>query len=84
MEEELPGAAGPCLTGTVVVVVDTRCHVGPWAQEQVSPPSRAAWEKKEASKRRREVPYPGLGPGRHSGSWRWDAPGVPDGFDGAR
>lgn len=51
--------------------------LGPWAQEQVSPLSSAAWEKKEASKDRWVALCPGLDLGCPSGPHSSAAPGLP-------
>ena len=51
--------------------------LGPWAQEQVSPLSRAAWEKKEASKDRRAALCPGLDLGCPSGPQSSAVRGLP-------
>lgn len=51
--------------------------LGPWAQEQVSPLSRAAWEKKEASKDRRAALCLGLDLGCPSGPQSSAVHGLP-------
>lgn len=51
--------------------------LGPWAQERVSPLSRAAWEKKEASKARQAALCPGLDLGCPSGPRIYAVHGLP-------